>query len=180
MTAYIGEVRIFGGNFAPVGWLLCQGQILQIAEYEALYSLLGTTYGGDGVTTFALPDLRSRLVAGQGQLPGGSNYLMGQKLGTETVTLNSSQLPVHNHALTATIGVPESGTAKNDPTGIYFGFGGANAYTTALGTNPGTLAPNSVVGQAGAAGGGQSHANIQPVLALNYIISTEGVYPSQP
>lgn len=180
MTPYIGEIRIFGGNFAPVGWLFCKGQLLPINEYDTLYALIGTTYGGDGVTTFALPNMSSRLVAGQGQLPGGANYLMGQTLGTETVTLNSNQLPVHTHALLATVGVPESGTVSNDPTGNYFGFGGASAYTTALGDNPGTLAANSVVGQVGAAGGGQNHANIQPVLAINYIIATQGIYPSQP
>jgi microcystin-dependent protein len=180
MTAYIGEIRIFAGNFAPLGWLFCKGQLLAISEYDTLYSLIGTTYGGDGSTTFAVPNLSTRLVAGQGQLPGGSNYLMGQALGTETVTMNSLQLPVHSHALVATVGVPDGGTVSNDPTGNYFGSGGANAYTTVIGDNPGTLLPDSVVGQSGAAGGGQGHANIQPVLAINYIIATQGVYPSQP
>jgi microcystin-dependent protein len=178
MTAYIGEIRIFAGNFAPVGWLFCQGQLLPIREYEALYALIGTTYGGDGSTTFALPNQTGRLVVGQGQLPGGSNYQMGQMLGAENVQLTGNHLPTHGHPMAATIGVPETGTAQTDPTNAYFGNGGGLAYTSALGTNPGKLASEAVRGNSSVAGGSQPHSNIQPVQAINYIISMSGVYPS--
>jgi microcystin-dependent protein len=178
MDAFIGEIRIFAGNFAPVGWLFCQGQLLPISEYETLYSLIGTTYGGDGQTTFALPNQSGRLVASQGQLPGGSNYQMGQLLGVENVLLNGNQLPTHTHPLAATIGVTLDGPAVADPTNNYFGASGALAYVADLGENPGSLVNGTVTGRSSVAGAGQQHANIQPVLALNYIICTAGVYPS--
>ena len=99
---YLGDVRMFGGNFAPRTWAFCDGRLLSISQNSALYSLLGTTYGGDGITTFALPDLRGRVPVGQGQAPGLSNYVMGQRAGTEQVTLLMSNLPSHNHGLFAT------------------------------------------------------------------------------
>ncbi|GAA4393146.1 phage tail protein [Hymenobacter koreensis] len=180
MEPYLGEIRIFGGNFAPLGWLYCQGQLLSISEYDSLYALIGTTYGGDGQTTFALPNLSSRVVVGQGQLPGGSNYLMAQQLGVENVTLNGTQLPAHAHPFTGTIGVVTSSDRDQpNPTGATFGSNGTSAYSAGLGDKPGTLGAGSVTGQASVVGAGQPHPNIQPVLATSYIICTSGIWPSQ-
>jgi len=182
MEPYVGEIRIFPGNYAPENWLFCQGQLLPISEYEVLYSLLGTTYGGDGQTSFALPDLRSRVVVGLGPLPGGATYQMGQLLGTETSTLSPAQVPAHGHTFTGTVGVVVAGgTPQANPTGNYFGGRGATAYTAALGPAPSTLPSGAVVGVSSPSpGGSQAHANVQPVLATNYIISLTGIYPSRP
>jgi microcystin-dependent protein len=180
MEPYLGEIRIFAGNFAPLGWLFCQGQLLSISEYEALGTLLGTTYGGDGASTFGLPNLSSRIVLGQGQSAAGS-YTMAEQVGVENVTLTSAQLAAHTHPFTGTVGVVVSGgTPSNTPDGNYFGANGSTAYNVALGDTAGTLAPGAVTGQSSVAGGSQPHANIQPVLAINYIICTSGIYPSQP
>jgi microcystin-dependent protein len=180
MEPYLGEIRIFAGNFAPEGWLYCQGQLLSISEYAALYSLLGTYYGGDGQRTFALPNLASRVVVGQGPLPGGSTYSLGQAMGTENVTLTAGQAPLHSHPFSGSVGVTGGGTPQTNPTGNYFGPAGGNAYNASLGNKPGTLASGAIVGQATMAGGSQAHANIQPVLATSYIICIAGNYPSQP
>jgi microcystin-dependent protein len=110
---FIGEIRMFGGNFAPRQWALCDGQLLSIAQYQALFSLLGTTYGGNGVSTFALPNLQGRLALGYGQGPGLSNYALGQTGGSETVTLTTSTMPGHNHSLLATTNAGD----QTDPTG---------------------------------------------------------------
>ncbi|GAB2962241.1 tail fiber protein [Hymenobacter coalescens] len=178
MDNYVGEIRIFAGNFAPVGWLFCQGQLLSIAEYEALYTLLGTTYGGDGQSTFALPNMASRVAVGQGQAPGLSPYTIGQMMGTETVTLSALQLAAHQHPISGTVNVLTGApTGQTSPDNAYFGDKGAAAYNSAPGTA--TLAPGAVTGQTSLAGGAQPHKNIQPVTAINYIIATEGVYPQR-
>lgn len=179
MEPYTGEIRIFAGNFAPLNWLFCQGQLLSIAEYEVLYQLIGITYGGDGQTTFALPNLQSRVVVGQGPLPGGSTYQMGQTVGAENVALTNGQLPTHTHPFTGTVSVLAGGTNQTDPAGNYFGAGGGTTYNTGLGTSPTALAAGAVAGQSSVFGGSQPHANVQPVLAINYIICTAGYYPSQ-
>ena len=178
MTSYIGEIRIFAGNFAPQGWFFCQGQLLPISEYDTLYSLIGTTYGGDGVNTFALPDLRSRAVLGQGQLPGGSTYQMGQLLGQENVTLTTNQMPAHQHPVSATLQAHTGTPAQDSPEGAYFGDKGGRSY----GANNGStkLAAGSVTNpQLGPAGGSQPHENRQPVQVLNYCIAISGIYPSR-
>ncbi|RSK42375.1 phage tail protein [Hymenobacter perfusus] len=182
MEQYLGEIRIFGGNFAPVDWLFCQGQLLQISDNEALYTLLGTTYGGDGVNTFALPNMTSRVTVGQGQGPGLSNYVTGQLMGTENVTLTTAQLPVHSHAFNGTVNAVtgDSATGQTNPTGAYFSDRGESAYNTALGDAPTTLGTGALVGQIAPAGGSRPHTNIQPVTAINYIIATTGIWPSQP
>jgi microcystin-dependent protein len=180
MEPYTGEIRVFAGNFAPVSWLFCKGQLVRISEFDALYALIGTTYGGDGQTTFALPNLSSRVVVGQGPLPGGSSYQMGQQMGVETVPLTGNQLPVHSHPFTGTIGVP-SGPDRDQksPTGSLFGSNGATVYSSTL-DKADKLGDGAVVGQSSVAGGSQPHPNIQPVLATNYIICTQGIYPTQP
>lgn len=175
MDMYMGTIIAWPINFAPRGWMLCQGQILQIAQYSALFSLLGTTYGGDGRTTFALPDLRGRVPVGAGQGSGLSNYQMGQIGGAETVTLTDAQMPAHTHAQpastkAATVGQPGPSTvpgAYEKERGVYY-----NIYSPQSDANT-TLAP------AGVAGGSQPHSNMQPYIALNYIICVEGIYPTR-
>jgi len=164
---FLGQISIFGFNFAPRGWAMCNGQILSIAQNTALFSLLGTTYGGNGQTTFALPDLRSRVPIHQGQGPGLSNYDLGQQGGTETVTLLAGQLAPHNHPLSAST----TPTTKN-PGGNYISSTGAVAFGTTqdVQMNPNSVGPNS---------GGQPHANIQPYLTLNFCIALEGIFPSR-
>ncbi|MBO9557898.1 MAG: phage tail protein [Caulobacter sp.] len=174
---YLGEIRMFGGNFAPVGWAMCDGQIVSIAENDALYTLLGTTYGGDGVNTFGLPDLRGRVATHQGS-KNGQTYVMGQMTGVETVTLTTNQMPAHTHPFfaagtAATVGTPTALTMISDqsPTGTVL-----NAYTPYNAANDQVpLTPNSTT----PAGGGQPHDNMQPYLGINFIIATSGIFPSQ-
>jgi len=169
---FIGEIILFAGNFAPRGWALCQGQLLSIAQNTALFSILGTTYGGDGVTTFALPDLRGRVPVGQGQGPGLSNYVLGEQSGSENVTLIITEIPAHNHMVNCVNGdgdkqTPVSNLLAND------GSGAANPYSSLSPSgqmNPLAIQP---------AGGSQPHNNLQPYLGLNYIIAMEGIFPSR-
>ena len=175
MEGTIAEIRMFGGNFAPRGWALCQGQLLAIVQNTALFALLGTTFGGNGQTTFALPDLRGRVPVGWGQGPGLSNYDLGQVGGAESVTLLTTQLPAHNHSITAS---SVAGTATA-PAGNY------PAVVVDPTANPmsayGTGAPLVQMNAASvaAAGGSQPHNNVQPFLGMNYIICLEGVFPSR-
>lgn len=179
MEPYLGEIRIFAGTFAPDGWQYCQGQLLNISDNEALYTLLGTTYGGDGQTTFGLPNLASRVAVGQGPLPGGTTYQLGQALGVESVTLNANQLATHTHPFTGSVAASAGGAGATSPGGNYFGDQGrATNYASTLGNTPGTLGDGAIVGQSSPAGSSQAHANIQPVLAISYIISMQGIYPS--
>lgn len=177
-SPYVGEIRTVGFQFAPVGWLQCQGQLVSIAEYEVLYTLIGTTYGGDGQSTFALPDMRSRVNVGAGNGPGLSPYTPGQRAGSETVTLTTQQIPAHSHAFTASLNAATAGATVNTPDGKY----PADASTAIYASGPtGTdmLAPGIISGTAQPAGGSQPHANIQPVLALTCIICCEGTFPPQ-
>ena len=168
---YIGEIRMFGGNFAPQGWLFCDGSILPISDYDALFSLIGTTYGGDGQTTFALPDLRGRMPIDQGQGTGMSNRSIGQLGGTETVTLIATQLPTHNHHAVA-----NSGAGNADSPGGTYWSGSATTPQYVPGDQANT---NMNVGAIGSNGQGQPHDNMQPFLAVSFIISLYGIYPSQ-
>jgi microcystin-dependent protein len=177
MEPYVGEIRIFAGNFAPLGWLLCQGQLVQISEYDTLFYLVGTTYGGDGQTTFALPNLSSRAVVGIGQGGGLSNYVQGQMAGTENVTLTSQQLPTHSHAITASLNALTQGTGTGSPQDAYFGDQGASLYSPS--SDGSKLAGNTVTATLVPAGGSAPHQNTQPSLAINYIIATVGIFPSQ-
>lgn len=176
MDPYVGEIRMFAGNFAPVGWFFCDGSLLSISQYQVLFSLLGTTYGGDGTTTFALPDLRGRIPVGVGQGTGLSNYVLGQQAGAETVTLASANLPVHTHSLNAstaaaTTATPGTGVVPAKCTAGYVGY----LSPTAAGASTKTLAPASVTNSPG----GQPHANVMPGVCLNFIISSQGIYPSR-
>jgi microcystin-dependent protein len=176
---FLGEIRLVGFNFAPVGWALCAGQILPINQNTALFSLLGTTYGGNGTTNFALPDLRGRAALGFGQGPGLSNYDLGQSTGTETVTLTVGQMPAHSHlvganAANATVASPSGADLAQslEPSGRGTPV---NTYSTPPMTAKVTLDPTTVQ----PSGGSQPHSNIQPVLAMNYIIALQGIFPSR-
>jgi microcystin-dependent protein len=179
MDVYIGMIGLFGFDFAPRGWMFCNGQLMSIAQNQALFTLIGTTYGGDGITTFALPNLQSRVPLCFGQGPGLSHYDIGQASGTEHVTLLQTQMPQHNHLLE----VSGSPATTNNPSGAVLavasgelssGEGAVNVST--YGATPNTLAhPQSI----SVAGGSQPHENMQPYLAMNYCIAVEGIFPSR-
>ena len=166
---FIGEIRLFAGNFAPAGWALCSGQLLPISENEVLFQLIGTTYGGDGETTFNLPDLRGRVPIHQGQGSGLSSYQMGQIGGVETVTLAQTQMPVHSHPMVAST---NAGVA-NSPEGRVLATPPEQARFTA--DTAGSALASQMVGSVG---GSQPHENLQPYLCITYIISLFGIYPS--
>lgn len=170
-TPYIGEIRICPYNFAPAGWLSCNGQLLPIAEYETLFHLIGTTYGGDGQNTFALPDLRGRIPVHQGVGPSGQSYIIGQSAGTETVTLTNNQMPAHNHAVTA---VAAPGNAASPAAAAWAGST-LGAYRTTPNPSLQSLAGNALA----AAGGSQPHDNRMPYLGVHFIIAFFGIFPSQ-
>jgi microcystin-dependent protein len=179
MDYYLGEIRIFGGTYAPEGWQNCDGQLVAISDNDALYSLLGTTYGGDGQTTFGLPDLRSRVPVGVGQsASSGNNYVRGQKVGVENVTLTTLQMPVHQHPLQASIKAVTNGTAQASPSQAYFGDKGGDTYAAEVGTSK--LANDAVSGTLTPAGSSGNHTNMQPTLTVRYIIAMTGIYPSEP
>lgn len=176
-TPYLGEIRTVGFTFPPVGWVTCNGQLLSISENDALFTLLGTTYGGDGQTTFGVPNLMSRVNVAAGNGPGLSPYSPGQVGGSENVTLNANQLPAHAHPFTASLGIG-SGAATTNPIGAYPGNASGSVYNNQpSGVN---LAPGAITGTTTPSGNSQAHSNIQPVLALNCIICTEGIYPPRP
>jgi len=161
---------MFAGNFAPRGWGFCNGQILPIAQYTALFSILGTTYGGDGQTTFALPDLRGRVPVHPGTGPGLSAYSLGQSGGAENVTLTEGQIPSHTHALN----VAEGDAVEITPsTARVLGRAAEDIYTDAAPTS--SLSPGAVA----SSGGSQPHPNVQPYRCVNFIIALEGIFPSR-
>jgi microcystin-dependent protein len=169
---FLGEIRIFGGNFAPVGWALCNGQIMAITQNTALFSLLGTTYGGNGTTTFALPDLRGRVPIHFGQGPGLSNYVEGQQGGAESVTLTIAQMPSHAH----TVNAVASGGNQAGPAG---GSLAIESTGTSLDYSNATPASPMNAAMLSQAGSSQPHTNIQPYLCLNFIIALQGIFPSR-
>lgn len=165
---YLGEIMMFGGNFAPQGWALCNGQLMAISQNPALFQVLGATYGGDGVTTFALPDLRGRAPIHAGQGPTLSNRVLGEQGGEEAHTLTLAEMPAHTHAVNAHSGdgtspSPAGLLLARDPSGVPHYGSGADA----------TLAPGAI----GTAGNSQAHLNMQPYLVINFCISLQGVFP---
>jgi microcystin-dependent protein len=167
---YVGEIRIFAGNFAPAGWMFCEGQLLPISENDILFQLIGTTYGGDGQSTFALPDLRGRLPIHQGTGPGLSSYILAESLGVEQVTLTVNQLPVHTHPFLT------YNTVANTPNP------GNNLLALASQVSMFFGDPPSVAMNAGAVtpvGGSQPHSNFMPYLCVNFILSLFGQFPHQ-
>ncbi len=167
---YVGEIRMFGGNFAPAGWMFCDGQLLPISENETLFQLIGTTYGGDGESTFALPDLRGRLPIHFGSSTGGSTYILAETGGVEEVTLTTNQIPSHTHTVLGSTGIASNPT----PNGLTFATAsGGDVYNT----NPGT--PQSLFASTvSSIGGSQPHTNFQPYLCVSFIISLFGIFPS--
>ena len=170
--AYVGEVRPFAGNFAPVGWLLCDGSLLSISQYSVLYNLIGTTYGGNGTTTFGLPDLRGRAMINQGQGSGLSQYVIGQPVGVENVTVTAGQMGSHPHGFAALTTGGSTGT-PGPTVELAAAPAGHSMYST--GGNQVALSGQAV----SPTGGSQPHNNRQPYLAITYIIAFEGIYPSQ-
>ena len=167
---FVGEIRMFGFNFAPQGWAQCNGQLLPISQNTALFSLLGTTYGGDGRTTFALPDMQSRVPVCQGQGPGLSPYAEGQAGGAETVTLAAAQIPGHTHPVKASSGAADS----DQPEGRALARSASHIYTAK--PDASTVMNADMLGEAG---GSQPHGNIQPYLAVNFCIALSGIFPSR-
>ena len=218
MEPFIAQIMLFGGNFAPRGWAFCDGSLLPISQNTALFSLIGTIYGGDGRTTFALPDLRGRAPIHQGHMPGGQySYRLGQRGGQESNTLNTSHLPAHNHPVsgsgggisgsaTATISgapgvtmnVSDDNDAGEEPNGNYLGKNdagalyasghngtmasgaiSADAETLAVSADTSGLSVNMSGLSTGNTGGGQPIQNMQPDIAMNYIIALQGIFPSR-
>jgi microcystin-dependent protein len=191
-TPYIGEIRTFGFSFAPVGNALCNGQILSISQNTALFSLLGTTYGGNGTTTFALPDLRSRVPIHYGQGPGQANYAMGQMSGTDAVTITTNQIPAHTHTFanngSTMTALPVKATSQTPAAGSLLGR--SNDTSTAASQplvylpagTAGTAVPLgglNIAGTNSLTGGNQPVSVLQPYLALNYSIALQGIFPSR-
>ncbi|MDO7846170.1 tail fiber protein [Hymenobacter sp. M29] len=181
MDAYTGEIRAVGFNYAPYGWALCQGQTMPINQYTALYSLLGIAYGGDGRTTFALPDLRGRTIVHLGQGNGLSNYTLGQTGGTTTVTLDMDQMPAHTHGLGSGAVATYSGSGgSTTPAGnLLAGSGNVQQYGEES-TQGVKMGAGSIGGTIGPVGGGTAHTNMMPSLAVNYIICLNGEFPQRP
>lgn len=161
---YVGEIRMFGGNFAPAGWMFCEGQLLPISENETLFQLIGTTYGGDGESTFALPDLRGRIPIHQ-----GNGFILAETGGAEEITLTTNQIPIHTHAFVAST----AGATATSPSGQVIAQSGQRAvYTEDVPTT--NLAASAI----SPVGGSQPHTNFQPYLCVDFIISLFGIFPS--
>lgn len=185
MDPYIGEIRVVTFNYAPTGWLQCNGQLLAVQQYQALFALLGITYGGNGSTTFQLPNLQGRVPLHVGNLAGGHSYTLGQVAGSESVALNTTQLPTHTHALTGAglqagaVSADQASPVGNIPAQLVDpGTGSATPlYTTPANA---TGVSGGFTGQIGPTGGGQPVSILQPFLCLNFIIAVQGIYPSRP
>ncbi len=160
---YVGEIRIFAGNFAPAGWMFCEGQLLPISENETLFNLIGTTYGGDGQSTFALPDLRGRIPIHQ-----GDGFILAETGGAEEITLTVQQIPAHSHPVLASNDIPAQSSPGSNVTGQaaakFYRAGNSSVFLNA--------------GSVGPVGGSQPHTNFQPYLCVNFIISLFGIFPS--
>jgi microcystin-dependent protein len=167
----MAAIVMFAGNFAPYGWAFCNGQLQSIADNAALFSLLGTTYGGDGSTTFGLPDLRGRVPIGQGPGLGLSNYALGQMGGQENITLLTTQIPAHTHSLS---GVTEAGTSATPTGNLHANTGNLDKEYATTGT-PTAMNASAIL----TTGGSNGHSNMQPYLAVNYVICIFGAYPSR-
>ena len=186
---YVGQIILVGFNFAPVGWAFCNGQVLQIADYTALFNFIGTTYGGDGNATFALPDLRGRIPVGPGPGPGLQNYFLGETGGSETTTLTVQQLAAHTHtgsssAFTATTRCKSGPGNQRTPEGNVHAGEAAGATMPYSSAAPNAAMSANAVGVSGpvtaaSVGGSQPHDNLQPFLTLNFCISLFGTFPNQ-
>ncbi|MEO0469051.1 MAG: tail fiber protein [Bacteroidota bacterium] len=184
---FIGEIRLFGGTFAPTNWAFCDGTLLQVSQNDALFSILGTIYGGDGRTTFALPDLRGRVAVQEGSGPGLTTRQLGSQFGSETNTLNADQLPQHSHTTNTSTFTPTADSANGNtddpanawPAAAQDANGTRNIYNPSIAVDPVDMAPETVTVQVGSTGGNSAIPNIQPFQAVNYIICLLGTYPSR-
>jgi microcystin-dependent protein len=178
MNPFVGEIRCFGFNFAPVGWMFCEGQLLPISQYTALFSLLGTYYGGNGTSNFALPNLQGQVPMHQGEGAGLSETVIGEAQGSSTVTLLNSEMPIHQHTIVTAItepgGAPERAAAPSSGTS-YIGPSNPDALYNSTPTLNATLALQTI----GIAGSSTPHDNMQPYLVLNFCIAISGVYPAR-
>ena len=168
-TAFVGEVRAIGFSYAPIDWMFCNGQTVSISTYEALYALIGTTYGGDGQQSFSLPNLQGRLTVHQGS-SGGSNYIIGETAGTESVTLTVQQTPAHSHNIMVSPDTANSSDPKNLTLAA-----GKQVYTD---KPPNKVMNGAMIGVA--SGSALPHTNMQPFIALNWVISMQGIFPTRP
>lgn len=175
MDSFVGEIRLLPYTFAPQGWQDCDGSLLSISENETLFALIGTTFGGDGQSTFGVPDLRGRLPVHVGTGTGLGTYSLGQMAGTETVTLNSAQMPAHTHAAMATNAIASTGTPSGN---VELGaINNDTMYTSDItGLTPYLAVPTMI----GSTGGNQAHDNTMPTLAMRFCIALNGIWPSQP
>jgi microcystin-dependent protein len=171
---FIGEIRLFAGNFAPYGWAFCNGAVMPISENDALFTLIGTTYGGDGQETFALPNLQSRVPIHMGTGTDGTTYQIGEMAGTESETLGMQQIPNHTHQA---VGTTNGGTLLSPQNGVP--APPASVQAGMLAYNPPPPGVSMVASEITPVGGSQPHGNMQPFLCINYIISLFGVFPSQ-
>lgn len=172
----MAQIMAFGGNFAPVSWAFCHGQLIPISQNTALFALLGTTYGGNGQTTFGLPDLRGRVPIGAGQGPGLPNYELGQTSGNETVTLTANNMPAHNHQAVASVGVTSVSPTSDEPAGAILTSTDDSFYSAASQAN-GSMAPGTAT--LAPAGAGAAFNIRKPFLAINYVICLQGIFPSR-
>lgn len=173
---YLGEIRMFGGNFAPTGWALCNGQLVSISQNAALFSILGTTFGGDGVQTFGLPDLRGRAPLHWGQGTGLSTYTLGEQTGTETVTLLQNQMPAHTHQVNASSSNGSSASAHGAVPATAAPARGENTGPEIYGTATNTTMNAQMIS---VSGGSQPHSNLQPSLCVSFIIALQGIFPTR-
>ncbi|WP_448698500.1 phage tail protein [Mucilaginibacter sp. AW1-3] len=181
MTPALGEVRVVSFNYAPVNWHICDGSLLSVNTYQALFSLIGTTYGGDGVTTFGIPDLRGKFIISQGQGTGRTNRVLGSKGGSEGVALAASELPAHTHTVSVATNTANAATASGNYLAAPVDL--TNDTNTLLWYLPNTAANQTVVpldpSSVGTVGSGYAHENRMPFMALTYIIALQGEYPQQ-
>jgi microcystin-dependent protein len=182
MEPYLGQIMLFAGNFVPKGYLPCDGSVQPISQYDALYTLLGTTYGGDGTTTFGMPDLRGRSPQHFGQGPGLRDYALGQMSGAEAITVTSAQMPAHNHVFTATVAPACNNSddeSSDDPTGNFLRrFPSTNTYSASMTGQTGQSDPFNIPMMP--AGASMPISIDQPSLAMTFCICSEGIWPSQP
>jgi microcystin-dependent protein len=173
---FVAEIRIFACNFAPTGWALCNGQLMPISQNTALFSLLGTTYGGDGKSTFALPDMQGNAPMQQGQGPGLSLYDLGQTGGEQAVTLLTTELPAHTHSIMGAGNPPPANAGVPDPTVALARSSGTTVYQATPFTNVNAMSPFTI----GLTGSSSPHNNMMPYLTLNFCIALQGIFPSRP
>jgi microcystin-dependent protein len=180
-TPYLGQITLFAGNFAISGWAFCNGQLMSISQNTALFSLLGTTYGGDGISTFGLPNLQSRVAAGQGNGAGLSPYVLGQTGGVENVTLTAVQIPPHTHGMTASSTTAVSGGQTPNSSVVPGVTSVSTGHFFAIndGSTPPPTAEKLTAASCGMAGSNQQHTNLMPTLCVTYIIALQGIFPSR-